>query len=139
MSTKSTLLSFKNAHLYTEAFDDKNVHLELENVQFNLSNGRVSIEIPIEIWEVLRQKDTFQHYCNDWSDDYINDYVESEVSKRIGEKGMSRIFGVFIYGDTESCREDQVSRGIDYFTKKRSDEIDVINKIAANKIEAGIA
>ena len=136
MSTKSTLLSFDSVHLYTEAFDDKNVYLEMDNIKFNASNNQITLEIPIEIWEVIRQKEAIYHYCHDWTDDYIKDYVENEVSKRINEKGILRIFGMFIYGDADDCKEEQIKIGIDYYTKKRTEENALINKIAALKIEA---
>jgi len=56
MSTKSTLVSGPKFHLFAECFDPKeNVWLELEDCSFEASPQGVRVEIPLAIWEVIRQ------------------------------------------------------------------------------------
>lgn len=55
MSTKASLTSGQNFHLYSELFDKGNVYLELKDVQFEATNDGVTVAIPLAIWEVIRK------------------------------------------------------------------------------------
>ncbi len=56
MSTKSTLVSGRTFHLYEEALDPaQNVWLALDGCEFEASSRGVRVEIPLPVWEVLRQ------------------------------------------------------------------------------------
>lgn len=138
MSTKSTLMSFKNAHLYHEAFDNSHIYLTLDNINFEVSNTQVNIEIPYEMWEVIRQGQAFTPRYADWTDEYIKSYVEGHVAERVGAEGISRMFGMMIYGDSNRHPDEQIRDGVDYFTKERAVDQEIIAKIEVNKIDAAI-
>jgi hypothetical protein len=55
MSTKSSMADGKNFHLYQDIFDADNVFLELNSVQFEATPQTVTVAIPREIWEKIRQ------------------------------------------------------------------------------------
>ena len=55
MSTKSSIACGPNFHLYHEAFEQDAVYLELEQAFFEASPNKVTVAIPVVIWEVIRQ------------------------------------------------------------------------------------
>jgi hypothetical protein len=56
MSTKSSLVSGPSFHLYEECFDPaKNVWLDLDGCEFEATPRGLRIEIPLAVWEVIRQ------------------------------------------------------------------------------------
>jgi hypothetical protein len=62
MSTKCSI-EYSNKpemdfHFYRECFEDDCVYLELRGkvAQFEAEPNRVMIRIPVEIWEIIRQK-----------------------------------------------------------------------------------
>ena len=55
MSTKSSIAHGPDFHLYREAFDEENVHLSMDGVEFKAEANRVVVSIPIHIWEVIRR------------------------------------------------------------------------------------
>lgn len=56
MSTKSTLVSGKAFHLFEECFDPaKNVWLDLTGCAFEATSESVRVEIPLAVWEIIRQ------------------------------------------------------------------------------------
>ena len=56
MSTKSTITHGETFHLYTECFDQaQNVWLQLDGCTFECFPQGIRVEIPLAIWEVIRQ------------------------------------------------------------------------------------
>ena len=129
MSTKATIAHGKNFHFYHEALDDRYVYLELEDVPFEASYNRVMVPIPTHIWEVIRRHPGVDLSLVDKTDDELRVQVEQRVDERIAEynrlnddakqRGLFRIFGALTYGDVELPREEQLAKGIAYFTALR--------------------
>ena len=77
MSTKITLSYGKEFHLYQEVCDTQNVYLSIDNCDFEASKNKVSIQIPIQIWEKIieewpKSKARFQQENNDdWGHDTL--------------------------------------------------------------------
>ncbi len=56
MSTKCTLAFGKGFHLFEEGFDQRhNVWLDLDGCAFEATPHGIRLEIPLAIWEVIRQ------------------------------------------------------------------------------------
>lgn len=53
MSTKITISHSSRHHLYEEIFDKSNVYLKIEGHEFEISNDKVMIQIPIETWRAM--------------------------------------------------------------------------------------
>lgn len=49
--TAKTLYDF---HFYREIFDERNVYLEMQGVDFTATQGSVTVAIPLAIWETIR-------------------------------------------------------------------------------------
>jgi len=78
MSTKSSLSYGENYHLYQEIFDSLHVYLQIDNVEFEVSNNRAMVRVPVKIWREM---------ILDWgksgwpeSDDGINDSPEDWIT-----------------------------------------------------------
>ena len=80
MSTKSSLVSGPSFHLYEECFDPaKNVWLDLDGCDFEATPRGLRIEIPLAIWEVIRQHSPA---CYDLA--ALNDaQLQAEAEKRV--------------------------------------------------------
>jgi hypothetical protein len=67
--------------LYQEMFDGENVHLRLEEFDFSASPNVLTIKIPKEIWEVLRQKGfdpKYYHFESDEDGAIVTEEEEGE-------------------------------------------------------------
>lgn len=53
MSTKITLSHDEQSHFYREIFDISNVYVEIEKHEYEVSNGRAMIQIPIKSWRKM--------------------------------------------------------------------------------------
>jgi hypothetical protein len=91
MSTKATIAhSMKpgaDFHFYHEVFDDEAVYLELrgEGLEYEAGPDRVRVRIPIEVWEVIRERGAADLRFAGWTDEDIARHVEAEVDRRIAE------------------------------------------------------
>ena len=56
MSTKVTLTHGPNFHLYQEIFDCGNVYLQISGHEFEVSNDKAMIQIPINVWNKIIQE-----------------------------------------------------------------------------------
>jgi hypothetical protein len=127
MSTKSTIAHGRNFHLYHEAFDEDNVYLELEGTNFEASYNRVMVPIPVHVWEVIRHYPGIDLKYVDRTDAEIRQYVEREVDERLKRykeasersKGLVSLSGSLAFGTADQPRDQQISAGIEYFTKVR--------------------
>lgn len=50
MSTRVSLSYGPNYHFYEEMFDRSNVYLRVEGHEYEVTNDKVTIQIPIEVW-----------------------------------------------------------------------------------------
>lgn len=53
MSTKVTISYDKKHHFYQEIFDVSNVYLEVSGHEYEASNGRVMLQIPIAVFRSM--------------------------------------------------------------------------------------
>jgi len=130
MSTKSTIVRGQNFHFYREVFDDDHVYLELDTTRFEAAYGRVTLPIPIHVWETIRHLAAAELDLVDEEDDALLARVERDVDKRIAEyqqalvetpglAGLLAFSGCLPYGTADSPRADQISRGMEYYQRKR--------------------
>lgn len=128
MSTKSSIAHGPDFHLYREAFDEENVHLSMDGVEFKAEANRVMVSIPIHIWEVIRRYGSADLSLIDKDDNDILVMVEKVVDGRISDNGdnsLVRIGGSLIYGDRGDPREDQIKAGILHFKVKREGQLKI--------------
>lgn len=142
MSTKSSIAYGDNFHFYKECFDEENVYLELDSVEFNASNNQVTVTIPVAIWEVIRQYDVLNLSLADKSDREIEAMVEQEVDRRIEKyqstdderaKQFASLSGSLRYGSADLPRNEQMNTGILYYRQERERQIAIKNQILALK------
>ncbi|MBC3920056.1 hypothetical protein H8L32_21495 [Undibacterium sp. CY18W] len=137
MSTKSSLAHGPNFHLYSEAFHDGHVYLELEGAQFEVSNNRVMLSIPVPVWEVIRRCPGMTFDYADKTDAELRHHVEREVDERLkhcaeasyNANAATPLYGSIIYGSVDRQREDQIVSGIAYFNKIRTHQREVLQAI----------
>lgn len=146
MSTKCSI-AYSNTqphsfHFYQECFDEENVYLELEGVEFNATNNRVTVTIPVAIWEVIRGYESVDLSLANCSDAEISAIVEAKVTERITEyrscdneqtKRFIAISGSICYGSAELPRTEQINRGMQYYLEARERQIVIRNQILALK------
>ena len=89
MSTKCSLAQGEQFHLYSEVFDSDHVFLEIKGCKFEADNNRIMVEIPIVIWEVIRQQSVVDFSLVDKTDQEIQEKVEHFVQERIEEYTMA--------------------------------------------------
>ena len=142
MSTRCTIIHGQDFHFYNEIFDDDHVYLELDTPHFQAGYGRVTLPIPIHIWETIRHLGAARMDLVDEQDDALLSMVERCVDKRIAEyqqalsktperAGLSAFFGCLPYGTADSPRADQIRRGMEYFQRERQRQREVKARIAA--------
>ena len=55
MSTKITISYGPKFHFWEECFDKSNVYLGIEGYNYEVTNNKVTVQIPIEIWRTILQ------------------------------------------------------------------------------------
>jgi hypothetical protein len=133
MSNKSTIVSGPTFSLSTDLFDNEQVYLELDGVEFEATNQRVQVAIPIAIWEVIRKHSPLDLSLIDKSDAEIQQMAEAEVDQRRREdaevteqaRKWSSTLTSLAYGFAETSRETQVAEVRDYFVQLRQWQIKV--------------
>lgn len=53
MSTKSSISYGPNYHFYQEIFDHSNVYIQVEGYEYEVTNDKATIQIPIEVWRKI--------------------------------------------------------------------------------------
>ena len=126
MSTKSTLAHGPGFRLYHECFEQDNVYLELEKTHFECYPDRVTVAIPIVVWEVIRQSAGANFSWAAKSDNEIRSYVEQEIHERITDfqnkdSGSKRFlfFGNSVFGLASEPIENQIEKGLTYYFGER--------------------
>jgi len=141
MSTKSTLAHGETFHLYSEVGDDYSVFLEIdfdELTDFSVTTDAIKLGIPADIWKIIS---AYPGNDLDWANksiSEINQYVTEVVDGRLksykeNNDKMVALSGLLVFGDIQDTREEQISRGVDYYIKKREEEIKILNKYNKHK------
>lgn len=133
MSTKVTVAYGTNFHFYKEVLDENFIYLELEGVEFEAYYNRVTVPIPVHIWEVIRQYEGVDLSYAHKTDEEIIQYVEQEVDERIQQyqqadeksKNLVSFFGSMVYGTADAPREKQIEQGIAYFKRIREHQLQI--------------
>lgn len=81
MSTKVSLSYGPKFHLYQEMFDCDNVYLQIDGHEFEISNNRAMIQIPLEVWNKIieewpKSKDRF---INQTADEWVSSLDETII------------------------------------------------------------
>ena len=147
MSTRSTLAYGEGFHLFHDLVDtDFFVHLSLDNVEFTVSPGNVTVKIPVAIWEFLRTIPTITLEYADMTDEDILWRVKSEVAVRIhmaeeeGSQQKSWILSrsSLVFGDIKDPEEEQIKSGLAYFHHMRGMQQGIASKLREfKKINSG--
>ena len=142
MSTKCSLAYGDSFHLYEECFDEDNVYLKLEGVEFEATAERVTVTIPIAIWETIREYTILDLSYADKSDEEIQAMVEEAVDRRIEEynncdderqRNITAIIGAIPYGLASSSVNEQIEKGLQYFLQQRERQSQIKEQITALK------
>lgn len=136
MSTKSSIACGPNFHFYHEAFEQDAVYLELEQAFFEASPDKVTVAIPIVVWEVIRQYAGADLSWAAKSDEEVRQWVENEVDERIARnradspnRALLRTLGEMTFGPASDAREVQIERGLAYGFEKREQQRDLLARI----------
>lgn len=131
MSTKVTLAYGTDFQLYREALDDEHLYLQMETTHYEAGYGRILVEIPVHVWEVIRRRGGAEFDLVDKSDDELRQMVESKVEERVrlyhdavakGESGpflAVRHFSLF-YGPADSPRDQQIEMAFEHYVRRRN-------------------
>lgn len=86
MSTKCTLVSGKNFQLFEEALDPaSHVWLDLKGCAFEATKLGLRVEIPLTIWEVIRQHTTAHYDLAALSDAQLRAEAEKQADANRAE------------------------------------------------------
>jgi len=137
MSTKSTITFGPTFHLYHDLAEEACVYLRVEKTEFETTNDCVTIRIPTEIWEHLRKFETFTPQWAGKSDQEILEEITSAVDERIRKyseadqrvKDFIAFCGSGCYGLASDPRDQQITSGVEWATRKRTYEIQILEKI----------
>jgi len=138
MSTKETLASGSNFRLYRELLEEDMVYLELEGLPFEASQQHVVVTIPVPIWELIRRYPGSDLAFANQTDDELRLYVEQQVDTRIQQyheapperRPLFAAIGALPYGMADLPREQQIVAGIDFYTRMRERQQQVVHAIA---------
>ena len=142
MSTKSTIKYGDDFHFYNECFEDDKVYLELDKASWDAdSTGRITVGIPIAIWEFIKDTPStefkYAHMSDSDLEKDVTNYVDERIAKYNSEEDTAKAWTNFIgcipYGLASDPRDEQISRGIDYYTCIREKELKTVNKIKSYK------
>lgn len=139
MSTKSTIAHGRGFHFYHEALDEDGVYLELEDVEFEAGYRRVMVKIPVDVWEVIRHTAPARLDLVNTSDEELRQTVELQVDERIAEYERAqgdtqREALVGLFGRADEPREEQVRQGLEYYTRERERQRQVVARMKEHHI-----
>lgn len=129
MSTKATIAHGPSFHLYHEVFDDRYVYLRLDGAHFEASYDRVTVPIPVHVWEHVRQFPGIDLSLADATDDELRADAEAYVDERIAryeaaetdqQRALANLVGSLGYGPADAPREEQVALGIEDAERRRT-------------------
>ena len=84
MSTKVSLSYGPKFHLYQEMFDCNNVYLQIDGHEFEISNNRAMIQIPLEVWNKIVEEwpQSKNRFINQTADEWISSLEETVIFKK---------------------------------------------------------
>ena len=144
MNTKSTVTRGPAFHLYRELGDDRSVHLRLDGVAHRASYDRVTVAVPVHVWEHVRRFHGVDLSLADVTDREIRERVEGYVDDRIARlaeaddesrRGLIRLAGSIPYGPADDPREEQVARGVADYERRRAHQREV--RDAVGRLDRG--
>lgn len=144
VSTKSTIAYGPDFHLYHEMMEDDAVYLQIEGQEFKATPDKVTLKIPVAVWEHIRQFKGFHPDYHLLDDQQILDTATQAVEHRIQRyleaderhRGWITLEGFMIYGEATATADQQVRDGVEFMTKKRNHERAILAQIEAlNKPE----
>jgi hypothetical protein len=143
MSTKSSIACGPNFHLYHEAFEQDAVYLELEQAFFEASPDKITVAIPVVVWEVIRQYAGADLSWAVKSDEEIRQWVGHEVDERIALSQAATANRAFFrggrdlaFGSVDDPREMQLKHGLAYCFEMREKQrqlIAQVNELMSNQ------
>jgi hypothetical protein len=142
MSTKCTIAHGEHFHFYHEVMDDNHVYLQLETSHFEASYGRVTVPIPVHIWETIRHLGGARLDLVDNTDEDLSATVQADVDRRIDayqkamrehpdRAGWISLIGCLVYGAADDPRDMQMETGMAYYRHERQRQREVKAAIAA--------
>ncbi len=145
MTIKATLAYGKNFHFYHEALDNNHVYLELEDITYDVGYRRVMVAIPIDVWEVIRDLGAVRLELIDASDEELLALTEEKVNSRImsyeklaasdEEKARwLRFSDATKFGPADAPREQQLTRGIEYYRTEQARQREVATRMAQHQV-----
>jgi hypothetical protein len=145
MTVKATLAYGKSFHFYHEGLDNNHVYLELEDVAYQAGYRRVMVAIPIDVWEVIRRLGAARLDLVNASDGELLSMVERMVEERmIGYErartsdpeaaGRLRFIDAAVFGAMDDPREQQVTKGFEYYKTERERQREVTARIIQHKV-----
>lgn len=132
MSTKATIYAGDKFHFYNECYDDDNVYLELEDVEYFAERNSVTIAIPNELWQVLREYESVGDLkFAEYTDEQIQQHVVTHLRTiKLSEEATHLSCFMFMYGDiANTTEEEQIKKGIEYFSNLREKQKNIKAKI----------
>jgi hypothetical protein len=140
MSTKSTLAYADDFHFYTELFDERHVYLELRGVDFVAARDRVTVPIPLAIWEVIRTLGGVEDLSLvETSDDELRALAEADVDAGIAayesDPDRDTPQRAWVHSGANRPREEQVAEALEEYqaSRQRQQEIHAAIQIIRNK------
>lgn len=140
MSTKCSIAHGNNFHFYRECFDEDNVYLQLEGIEFTASQSEVTVTIPMAIWAVIRQHSVVDLSLADKTDAELRAIVEEKVDQRIEqylasddrrEKATISFMRSICYGSADLPRNEQIESGMQYYLSTRERQLVIKNQMMA--------
>ena len=131
MSTKITLFYNQEVHVYQECFDEDNVFVNFDSVHFKVTKKLsleefVGIGSSINYDSMLRQAEV--------TDEQIRSYVESRVAARSQTHcPFSQFHETTIFGDMSDPVQQQIARGVAFYSKKRYKIKSLVEKVNFRK------
>lgn len=120
MSTKSTLRYGNSFHLYTKAFEDDAMYLELEGCSFIASEKSVTVRIPLAIWEHIRAASIADSSLAPMSDASLEEFVRKKHAaylKNVAKGGHFALIGIGVWGKGSAAQT--FKRGLKWFAMER--------------------
>jgi hypothetical protein len=142
MSTKATIAYGDEFHFYREVLDDDHVYLEMHGTHFEAGYNRVMIPISIHIWETIRHLGGADLDHVDKTDEELLSMIETDVNERRAQYQAAaregqpdatilKISGALQYGSADDPRQEQIARGVEYFTAQRQHQREIRTAIEA--------
>lgn len=140
MSTRITLSHNDFFHLYKEVFNDRDIFLTL--TQKNTKIGDIHVCLSPEdfmlIYSGMHAKIQEIYQKAQEKEEEIEKSITDQVCKRIEKKGAYALMGSYVYGDESDPKEEQIKRGLEFFTKIKKSNIEIVENIRHKTMEDGV-